>query len=113
MSTAHYPNFGTFCTDVCHAVPGVLIEMLVGSDEEGIELLPALVAGIERGSISGIKARCGVTVEQLSWNLSDNKVYATLYSAKDRKIKLKLGQSYDEIISLRGGKAKKVIINYQ
>lgn len=113
LSTAHYPNFGTFCTDVCHAVPGVLIEMLVGSDEEGIELLPALVAGIERGSISGIKARCGVTVEQLSWNLSDNKVYATLYSAKDRKIKLKLGQSYDEIISLRGGKAKKVIINYQ
>lgn len=113
LSTAHYPNFGTFCTDVCHAVPGVLIEMLVGSDEEGIELLPALVAGIERGSISGIKVRCGVTVEQLSWNLSDNKVYATLYSAKDRKIKLKLGQSYDEIISLRGGKAKKVIINYQ
>ena len=113
LSTAHYPKFGTFCTDVCHAVPGVLIEMLVGSDEEGIELLPALVAGIERGSISGIKARCGVTVEQLSWNLSDNKVYATLYSAKDRKIKLKLGQSYDEIISLRGGKAKKVIINYQ
>ena len=113
LSTAHYPNFGTFCTDVCHAVPGVLIEMLVGSDEEGIELLPALLAGIERGSISGIKARCGVTVEQLSWNLSDNKVYATLYSAKDRKIKLKLGQSYDEIISLRGGKAKKVIINYQ
>lgn len=113
LSTAHYPNFGTFCTDVCHAVPGVLIEMLVGSDEEGIELLPALVAGIERGSISGIKARCGVTVEQLSWNLSDNKVYATLYSAKDRKIKLKLGQSYDEIIALRGGKVKKVVINYQ
>ena len=112
LSTAHYPNFGTFCTDVCHAVPGVLIEMLVGSDEEGIELLPALVDGIERGCINGIKARCGVTVEQLSWNLSDKKVYVKLCSTKDRKIRLKLGQWYDEVISLRGGRVEKVTITY-
>ena len=112
LSTAHYPNFGTFCTDVCHAVPGVLIEMLVGSDEEGIELLPALVDGIERGCINGIKARCGVTVEQLSWNLSDKKIYVKLCSTKDRKIKLKFGQWYDEAISLRGGRAEKVTITY-
>jgi len=112
LSTAHYPNFGTFCTDVCHAVPGVLIEMLVGSDEEGIELLPALVDGIERGCINGIKVRCGVTVEQLSWNLSDKKVYVKLCSTKDRKIRLKLGQWYDEVISLRGGRVEKVTITY-
>lgn len=112
LSTAHYPNFGTFCTDVCHAVPGVLIEMLVGSDEEGIELLPALVDGIERGCINGIKARCGVTVEQLLWNLSDKKVYVKLCSTKDRKIRLKLGQWYDEVISLRGGRVEKVTITY-
>lgn len=112
LSTAHYPNFGTFCTDVCHAVPGVLIEMLVGSDEEGIELLPALVDGIERGCINGIKARCGVTVEQLSWNLSDKKIYVKLCSTKDRKIRLKFGQWYDEAISLRGGRVEKVTITY-
>ena len=75
LSTAHYPNHGTFCTDVCHSVPGVLIEMLVGSNEEGIDLLPALVDGIRQGCISGIKTRCGVTIEHLSWNLSQNKVY--------------------------------------
>ena len=112
LSTAHYLNFGTFCTDVCHAVPGVLIEMLVGSDEEGIELLPALVDGIERGCINGIKARCGVTVEQLSWNLSDKKIYVKLCSTKDRKIRLKFGQWYDEAISLRGGRVEKVTITY-
>ena len=79
---------GLFCTDVCHAIPGVLIEMLVGSNEEGLDLLPALVDGIGQGSISGIKTRCGVTFEHLSWKLSQNKVLVTLCPAKDRNIEI-------------------------
>ena len=113
LSTAHYPNHGTFCTDVCHAVPGVLIEMLVGSNEEGLELLPALVEGIRQGSISGIKTRCGVTIEHLSWDLSQNKVSVTLYSAKDREIRMKAGQLYDRTIQLKQGKPYKATIDYQ
>ncbi|GAA6431964.1 glycoside hydrolase N-terminal domain-containing protein [Bacteroides intestinalis] len=113
LSTAHYPNYGTFCTDVCHSVPGVLIEMLVGSNEEGIDLLPALVDGIRQGCISGIKTRCGVTIEHLSWNLSQNKVSVTLYSAKDRKIRMKAGQTYDRTIQLKKGKTYKATIDYQ
>ena len=113
LSTAHYPNHGTFCTDVCHSVPGVLIEMLVGSNEEGIDLLPALVDGIRQGCISGIKTRCGVTIEHLSWNLSQNKVSVTLYSAKDRKIRMKAGQTYDRTIQLKKGKTYKATIDYQ
>ena len=113
LSTAHYPNHGTFCTDVCHSVPGVLIEMLVGSNEEGVDLLPALVDGIRQGSIGGIKTRCGVTIEHLSWNLSQNKVSVTLYSAKDRKIRMKAGQTYDRTIQLKKGKTYKATIDYR
>lgn len=112
LATAHYPNHGTFCTDVCHAVPGVLIEMLVGSNEEGIELLPALVDGLAQGSISGIKTRCGVTVERLSWDLPHNKVQVMLHSVKDRKIRMKAGLAYDSILQLKKGKTQKITIDY-
>ena len=87
--------------------------MLVGSNEEGLELLPALVEGIRQGSISGIKTRCGVTIEHLSWDLSQNKVSVTLHSAKDRKIRMKAGQLYDRTIQLKQGKPYKATIDYQ
>jgi hypothetical protein len=87
--------------------------MLVGSNEEGLDLLPALVDGIGQGSISGIKTRCGVTFEHLSWKLSQNKVLVTLCPAKDRNIRLKAGQPYDYTIQLKKGKLYKVTIDYQ
>ena len=87
--------------------------MLVGSNEEGLELLPALVEGIRQGSISVIKTRCGVTIEHLSWDLSQNKVSVTLYSAKDRAIRMKAGQLYDRTIQLKQGKPYKATIDYQ
>ena len=93
--------------------PGVLIEMVVGSNEEGIDLLPALVDGIRQGCISGIKTRCGVTIEHLSWDLSQNKVSVHLYSAKDRKIRMKAGQTYDRTIQLKKGKTYKATIDYR
>ena len=112
LATAHYPNHATFCTDVCHAMPGILIEMLVASNEEGIELLPALAEGLPRGNISGIKARCGVTVEYLSWDRIAGKVIVTLRSLKNKDIRLQLGNTYDESVHLQHGKPCTIEIAY-
>jgi len=113
LFTSHYPNHGTFCADVCHAMPGILIEMLVNSTEDGIELLPALVDGLEHGSISGIKARCGVTIEKLSWDLSKNLVTCVLHAAKEREIKLRVGRTYNHKIHLSANKSREISIDYK
>lgn len=113
LSTAHYPNHGTFCTDVCHTVPGILIKMLVSSSEKGIELLPALVEGIDCGSISGIRTRCGVTIEKLSWNSSRNEIRVTLRAFLHKSIRLKAGIDYDREVKLSANKSKKIVFGYK
>jgi len=40
-------------------------------------------------------------------------VSVTLYSAKDRKIRMKAGQTYDRTIQLKKGKTYKATIDYQ
>ncbi|MDR0431071.1 MAG: glycoside hydrolase N-terminal domain-containing protein [Tannerellaceae bacterium] len=88
LATAHFGNFRVFCTDVCHAVPGVMMEMLVNSKNDVIELLPALPQTLTKGSISGLKTRNRATIESLEWNLSDLTIKCTIKSDIDQDITL-------------------------
>ncbi len=97
LATSHYPDFGVFCTDVCHSVPGIIIEMLIGSDEESIDILPALAEGLDKGSISGVLTRCGVTVDNLSWNRADSRAEVTLNSVRDCRIKVRCGSDVRDV----------------
>lgn len=110
LATSHYPNHGTFCTDVCHSVPGILIEMLVGSTEEGIDLLPALPEGFEHGCIRGVRTRCGVTVRELEWDVKKGKVTVKLYSDRSKTIRLRMG-GCSRVVSLKGGKEQSMSID--
>ena len=101
LATAHYPDHGVFCTDVCHAMPAIMMEMLVGSDEEGICILPALPSGIPTGSISGMRTRCGVTVDKLVWDKNSAKV--TLTSLHDRDILLSAMDDEPDTVHLKKG----------
>ncbi len=108
LATSHYPDFGVFCTDVCHALPGIIIEMLVGSDEETIDLLPALAEGLDKGSISGVLTRCGVTVRKLSWNRAASHAEVTLNAVTDCNIKVRCGSDVREV-KLNKNKEKKLV----
>lgn len=103
LCTSHNGNHQVFCTDVAHGTAGILIEMLVGSDEEGIDLLPALPALFEKGSATGIETRCGATIEHLSWDYTAEEAVVTLKSRGNRTIRLRSSGESREI-QLKSGK---------
>jgi hypothetical protein len=88
LISSHYINHGTFCTDTCNAMPGVMMEMLVSSRPGVLELLPALPPTLDQEAISGVKGRNRVTVQNLSWNIGRNSVTCTLKSDIDQSITL-------------------------
>lgn len=88
LTSSHYVNHGVFCTDVCNTVPTIMMEMLVGSDGEGMEFLPALPVSLEQGTITGMLTRCGVTLNALSWDMNEATVTATLTSPTDQTVTL-------------------------
>ena len=62
-------------------------EMLLQSDEKEIELLPALPAVWEKGKVTGICARGGLTLN-IEWQDNGHKVTATVMSKDKRRMKV-------------------------
>jgi Trehalose and maltose hydrolases (possible phosphorylases) len=88
LATSHYNNFNVFCTDVCHAVPGIMMEMLVNSKDDVIELLPATPQALTKGSIKGLKTRNRATIEHLEWDMNNHTIKCTIKSDIDQDITL-------------------------
>jgi alpha-L-fucosidase 2 len=88
LMTSHYPNYNTYNADAAHAIPGILIEMLVDSQPGILEFLPALPDYLAQGTITGVVGRNRVTVTSLSWNLSSQTINATIVSAITQQITL-------------------------
>lgn len=86
LTTAHYVDHGVFCADVANTVPTIMMEMLVTSNEDGVEFLPALPTSLDKGSISGMLSRCRVTLDNVSWDMDAATVTATMTSAVDQTI---------------------------
>ncbi|HLG77494.1 MAG TPA: RICIN domain-containing protein, partial [Ktedonobacteraceae bacterium] len=78
----------TYNADAAHAIPGILIEMLVDSQPGILEFLPALPDYLAQGTITGVVGRNRVTVTSLSWNLSSQTINATIVSAITQQITL-------------------------
>ena len=52
--------------------------MLVYSDEHTIELLPAWSDKLGSGMVKGLRTRCGITIDELKWDVDKKKVYVSL-----------------------------------
>jgi hypothetical protein len=88
LASSHYNANSVFCTDTCHAVPGIMMEMLVSSSPGVVELLPALPQTLNKGAISEMKCRNQVTVQNLCWDLGANTISCALQSDIDQSITL-------------------------
>lgn len=90
--TCHNPGPRIYNLDTTFAMPAVLMEMLVYSEPGLVEALPALPQDrFDRGTLRGVLARGGVTVEELHWNLTLQHVSITLRSARAQSPVLKFG----------------------
>ena len=75
MFTCHNPGPTIFNLDATFTMPGVLMKLLVHSEPGRLELLPALPTDrLPTGTAIGIRARGGVTVEMLHWNMQTRNV---------------------------------------
>jgi hypothetical protein len=88
LATSHYTGHNVFCTDTAHAVPAILMEMLVSSSPGALELLPALPAALDQGSLWGVKGRNRVTVQELTWDLGTGSIAATVASDIEQDVTL-------------------------
>ncbi|MGW1886080.1 glycosyl hydrolase family 95 catalytic domain-containing protein [Streptomyces sp. NPDC001970] len=66
LMSAHYPKRDVYNADAAHALPAVLIEMLVQSTPDRLVLLPALPTGLPAGELRGVRTRFGAELD-LSW----------------------------------------------
>lgn len=79
---------GVACTDTLYGITGIINEMLVYSDKNTVELLPALSRNIPAGNISGLLTRAGVRVDYLSWDVDKRNVKADLTALRDTSFNL-------------------------
>jgi hypothetical protein len=90
--TCHNPGPRIYNLDSTFSMPAVLMEMLVFSAPGLVELLPALPQDqFIRGTLRGVQARGGITVEELTWNKTLGSVKAILHSEKEQTISFRLG----------------------
>lgn len=88
LMSAHYPDRDVYNADAAHALPAVVLEMLVQSAPGRLVLLPALPAAYPRGSLRGVRTRFGAALD-LSW--TPDEVSAVLRPARDARVELRTG----------------------
>ncbi|WP_405695391.1 glycoside hydrolase family 95 protein [Streptomyces coelicoflavus] len=87
LMSAHYPYRDVYNADAAHALPAVLIEMLVQSTPGRLVLLPALPASCRQGELRGVRTRFGASLD-LGWT-PDGTATAVLRPDRTHRIELR------------------------
>ncbi|MFI9614275.1 glycosyl hydrolase family 95 catalytic domain-containing protein [Streptomyces sp. NPDC052023] len=109
LMSAHYPNRHVYNADAAHALPAVLIEMLIQSAPDRLVLLPALPPGLPRGVLQGIRTRFGAEVD-LTW--SPDGVTAHLHPTRTHRIDVRTS-SGAQPLDLVAGEARVLTLGAQ
>lgn len=103
-----------YCTDTSLGILGVINEGLLYSDDKVIELLPGFpVRGLERGSVRGLRTRCRIKINELTWDMENKQIVVILCSDKHQTITLRclINGLKEAEVYLRKGKDKKIVLN--
>lgn len=95
MMTSHNANHSsTYCTDSAFGIMGAVNEMLLYSNTGVVEIVPALLSDMYKGSIKGLRARCNTQCD-VSWDLDSWKASVTMTSDTDNNVvKVRCGQDW-------------------
>lgn len=85
LTTVHYP-YRVWCPDLLGAMPAMVLEMFVYSDEGFIKLLPALPKDLSKGSVKGIWLYTFAKIEKMEWDIEAGKAMAEISSIVDQTI---------------------------
>ncbi|MET9189544.1 glycoside hydrolase N-terminal domain-containing protein [Streptomyces tendae] len=108
LMSAHYPHRDVYNADAAHALPAVLVEMLVQSTPGRLVLLPALPACCPQGELRGVRTRFGASLD-LTWT-ADGRASARLRPERTHRIELRtpsgaepldLAAGEDRVISVK------------
>ncbi|WND34799.1 glycoside hydrolase N-terminal domain-containing protein [Streptomyces sp. BB1-1-1] len=108
LMSAHYPHRDVYNADAAHALPAVLIEMLVQSTPDRLVLLPALPESCRAGRLTGVRTRFGAELD-LTW-AADGTATAVLRPGRTHRIELRtpsgtepldLAAGEDRVISVK------------
>lgn len=79
---------GVYCTDTSIGLVGVIQEMLLYSDDDCIEFLPAIAPEWIKGTICGLRTRNRVVVEELTWDVSEKSLKAVLQVEEECQVRM-------------------------
>lgn len=96
LNTMHYP-YRLHCPDLQGAMPAIVLEMLVYSDEGFIKLLPAVPDDLRKGSLHGVWLYTFAKIENMEWDLKDGRVSVELSSLRDQQITLSFPIGYKKV----------------
>ncbi|CAM5449988.1 hypothetical protein SALBM311S_04532 [Streptomyces alboniger] len=88
LMTSHNPGRHICNADAANALPAVLAEALLHTRPGVLELLPALPEQWDKGTITGLRARGGIRVHSLDWDLSDGTTTVTVTSDRTQDVTL-------------------------
>ncbi|MFE2053312.1 glycosyl hydrolase family 95 catalytic domain-containing protein [Streptomyces sp. NPDC059459] len=100
LMSAHYPHRDVYNADAAHALPAVLIEMLVQSTPDRLVLLPALPASWPRGEIRGVRTRFGAELD-LAWT-PDGTARALLRPGRTVRVELRTSSGAEPLDLVAG-----------
>lgn len=96
LNTVHYP-YRVFCPDLLGAMPAMILEMLVYSDEGFIKLLPAVPEDLNKGSVEGVWLYTFAKIEKMEWDMEQGTASVELSSVNDQQVEISFPTGYRKV----------------
>lgn len=96
LNTVHYP-YRVFCPDLLGAMPAMILEMLVYSDEGFIKLLPAVPADLKKGAVEGVWLYTFAKIEKMEWDMEQGRTSVELSSVIDQEVEISFPVGYRKV----------------
>ena len=87
LMTSHNSNLtSSYVTDMAFGMMGAMNESLLYSNFGEIEIVPTLLPGFNKGSVTGLRARNNTLVDNIEWDLKKRTATVTMTTDEDMNV---------------------------